>query len=162
MKQGGWSKRDIFSSTSQTAHLLLCFPQRWYVKDFFLPPMPRPRIKLMSVQLHLFWGTFIQDALPTELPRLRLGVKDTGRCPNVILVWWYPTASRKKAWGKISQSLSPYEIIFNISHFVFAYMKLKFLGVVSVHISYLYMEFLWKVKIHWVVGWEFLDNLSNV
>ena len=125
-------------------------------------PMPRPRIKLMSVQLHLFWGTFIQDALPTELPRLRLGVKDTGRCPNVILVWWYPTASRKKAWGKISQSLSPYEIIFNISHFVFAYMKLKFLGVVRVHISYLYMEFLWKVKIHWVVGWEFLDNLSNV
>ena len=33
--------------------------------------MPLPGIKLTSVQLHLLWGTLIQDALPTELPRPR-------------------------------------------------------------------------------------------
>ena len=33
--------------------------------------MPPLRIELTSVQLHLFWGTLIQDSLPTELPRLR-------------------------------------------------------------------------------------------
>ena len=35
--------------------------------------MPQRGIKLTSVQLHLFWGTLIQDAIPTELPRLRQG-----------------------------------------------------------------------------------------
>ena len=33
--------------------------------DFFLTPMPGPRIELTSVQLHLL----IHDVLPTELPR---------------------------------------------------------------------------------------------
>ena len=37
--------------------------------EFFLPPMPPWEIKLTSVQLHLFLGTSIQDALPTELLR---------------------------------------------------------------------------------------------
>ena len=33
---------------------------------FFLTPIPWQGIKLMSVQLHLFWGTLIQDTLPTD------------------------------------------------------------------------------------------------
>ena len=53
----------FFSSTS---HLHPCSPPRWRGKDFFLPPMHRPGAEPMSVQLHLFWGTLIQDALPTE------------------------------------------------------------------------------------------------
>ena len=42
---------------------------------FFLTPMPRPGIELTSVQLHLFWGTLIHDALLAELPHPRPVVK---------------------------------------------------------------------------------------
>ena len=37
----------------------------------FLPPFPQPGLKLTSEELHLQQGTFIQDALPPELRRLR-------------------------------------------------------------------------------------------
>ena len=60
---------ELFSSTSQTAHLLPCLPHRWRGYNFFLPPMPQPGIKLTSVQLHFFWGTLIQDALLALLQR---------------------------------------------------------------------------------------------
>ena len=32
-----------------------------------LTPMPQPGIELTSIQLHLFWGTLTQDALPAVL-----------------------------------------------------------------------------------------------
>ena len=47
---------------------------------FFLAPMTQPGIELMSVQLHLFWGTLIQGASPTELlqPVVRIPVPGHG------------------------------------------------------------------------------------
>ena len=62
-------KHKLFSSTFPTAHLLSCLPHRWQARIFFLPPIPQKRIKLTSVQLHLFWWTLIKVALLTELPR---------------------------------------------------------------------------------------------
>ena len=36
---------------------------------YFLTLMPQTGIKLTPAQLHLFWGTLIQDTVRTELPR---------------------------------------------------------------------------------------------
>ena len=43
----------------------------WLGFIFSITPILRPGIKLTSAQLLLFRGNLTQDALPTELPRLR-------------------------------------------------------------------------------------------
>ena len=49
--------------------------------------MPQPRIELTSVQLHLSWGTIIQDALPTVLPRPV--VQHNLNLPSKIEILWH-------------------------------------------------------------------------
>ena len=64
-----------FLLLAQSMHLYLqtCVlphtPPYGVARIFSLTPMPWPGIKLTSALLHLsFWGTLIQDALPTEPP----------------------------------------------------------------------------------------------
>ena len=66
---------NFFKSTSQIAHLLLCLHHRWRGEDFILPLMPLPPgIELMSVQLHVIWGTLIQDDWTTTAVGIMLNL----------------------------------------------------------------------------------------
>ena len=60
----------LFLSTSHTKHLLPCFaPQMALLGFFILPPYAATGNQTHIISVAPPWGTFIQDALPTELPQ---------------------------------------------------------------------------------------------
>ena len=81
-KRWRWNEPSFFSSSNWAQVLAQEYFFFFYLNtDFyfchidgpartcFLAPIPRPGVELMKIQLHLFWGTLIQDALLTERPQ---------------------------------------------------------------------------------------------
>ena len=62
----------LVPSLTEGANLRVCIIDG-AARIFLPPPMPRLGIELSPVQLHLFIRNLIQEALPTEIPQLRLG-----------------------------------------------------------------------------------------